>query len=204
MLGSVRGRLRPMERFFAAPFLWLRVPPNAVTLLSVAPAAAAAWMVAQRWWIPALFVGGVASLLDFVDGTVARARGRVTPFGGYLDSVTDRVVDLLFLFGLGFALESRAGWALVGLGAIGSVGTSYARARLYQDARPPEGRWGWGIERPERILILGVGVLGQGLAEWRGVDAPILLACLGLHAAGSLATFVRRVLLARRVLAAAA
>jgi len=204
MLGGARAHVRPFTRAIAAPFLWLHIPPNAITVLTLVPAGAAAVFLARGAWIEALCLGVLASVLDMVDGTVARVTGRVTKYGGFLDSVVDRAVDALFLFGVGFAIGTTPGWILVAAGTIGGVGTPYARARAYEAMDDvPEGSWQQLFERPERLIVLGLGVLAQALVALRGQgdERSILLYALALYAVGSLFTLVQRVLKVRQLLA---
>jgi phosphatidylglycerophosphate synthase len=105
---------------FAAPFVALRVPPNWITvlggLLILIPAAFAA---DGRYLWAGLTLGFVA-MMDTVDGHVARATNRTTPFGGFLDSVIDRVSDGIILIGIGLGTDGSARWwAVLGAGLIG-------------------------------------------------------------------------------------
>jgi phosphatidylglycerophosphate synthase len=207
VLGGVRSTVRPFARALAAPFLWLRVPPNGVTLLTLVPALGSSYYVARGMWGAALGLGVLASLLDMIDGTLARVTARVTPFGGFLDSVVDRVVDVLFLFGVGFAANSTGAWILVGAGVAGGLGTPYARARAYEALDTiPEGSWQQLFERPERLIVLGLGVLAQWLSDLRGLgtDRSILVYALAIYAVGSLITLAQRVVKVKRLLEARA
>lgn len=206
MLGGHRRRFEGFAGVVAAPFVWLHVPPTAVTLLALVPGLVGTYLVSQRLWFAGVAVGLVASLLDFADGAVARRTGRVTLFGGFLDSVLDRVVDLAFLFGLGIAIGTDEGWFLVAVGTMGSYGTSYARARLFEAMPDPKVRWNQLMERPERLLVLASGVVLQGVAESLGASwatiagRPIVFWALALMTLGAVVTMVQRIWLARTVL----
>jgi len=113
---------------------------------------------------PALLrVGGVIALLaavfDMLDGRVARARGRGTKFGAFLDSTMDRYSDMLLYMGLLilYARLERTGlMVLVWVAAFGSFMTSYARARAESlIPRCPVGL----MERPERIVLVIAGAV---------------------------------------------
>jgi CDP-diacylglycerol--glycerol-3-phosphate 3-phosphatidyltransferase len=99
-----------------------------------------------------------------VDGEVARRTKRVTTFGAFFDSVIDRYSDLLLLLGL---IHWYAKWdqlfyvALTGLVLIGSVMTSYTRARA--ESLIPQCKVGF-LERPERIVLLIIGALFNRMA----------------------------------------
>jgi phosphatidylglycerophosphate synthase len=115
---------------------------------------------------PALLrVGGlialVAAVFDMLDGRVARARGRSTSFGAFLDSTMDRYSDMLLYLGLLilYARLERTGlMVLVWVAAFGSFMTSYARARAESlIPRCPVGL----LERPERVVLLIAGALSN-------------------------------------------
>ncbi|HUK53695.1 MAG TPA: CDP-alcohol phosphatidyltransferase family protein [Candidatus Binatia bacterium] len=125
-------------------------------------------------WAAVLFAAGrfpaagvvmlLASVFDMTDGRVARAQGRVTPFGGFFDSVIDRYSDLVLYLGLlvYYARVNRFFYAiLVGVAMAGSVMVSYARARA--ESLIPSCKAGF-WERPERIVLLILGALGNRVA----------------------------------------
>lgn len=97
----------------------------------------------------------IANIFDMLDGAVARMSQRVTRFGAFCDSVTDRYSDII-LFGGGiiyFALRSDFPFVIVSaLALTGSVMTSYTRARA-ESLLPGKFNAGY-MERPERIVIL--------------------------------------------------
>jgi phosphatidylglycerophosphate synthase len=179
------------ERIFrAVPFLFHpRVHPNALSVLGVAVSLLGAWAFA----LGAFRVGAVVVLLggvfDLVDGVVARRQGRVTTFGGFLDSSLDRVVDMALLLGLimHYASGGAAGLAwLAALALIATVLVSYTKARA--ESVVPEFNGGL-LERAERIVILVVG----GLTGWM----PLALVVV---AVGSAITAGQRIALAHRLM----
>ena len=99
----------------------------------------------------------VANIFDMLDGAVARMSNRVTRFGAFCDSVTDRYSDMILLGGAVtyFALRQDLLWVIISVFALfGSVMTSYARARA-ESLLPGKFNAGY-MERPERIVILAV------------------------------------------------
>ncbi|SVC73815.1 uncharacterized protein METZ01_LOCUS326669, partial [marine metagenome] len=89
-----------------------------------------------------LFIGGVpvaaglifllGSLLDVLDGELARASNRVTPFGAVIDSLLDRISEGALLIAIAWYFADRgevAGVVITVAGMLGSVSTSYVRAR---------------------------------------------------------------------------
>jgi CDP-diacylglycerol--glycerol-3-phosphate 3-phosphatidyltransferase len=172
----------------ALPFLLHpRVHPNALTLLGAALSLAAAAQFAAGELRRGAVLAALGGALDLADGVVARAQGRATRFGAFLDSTLDRLADVALPFGLAlhYAAGGEPGWAWVaGAALAGSVLTSYAKARA--QAWLPDFTGGW-FERAERIALLIVG----------GAFGGMKLA-LALVAIGSMATAAQRIIIARR------
>ena len=175
----------------ALPFLFHpRVHPNALTLLGTAISLVAAADFAAGELRRGATLAALGGLFDLADGVVARAQGRATRFGAFLDSTLDRLVDLALLFGLAlhYAGSGERAWAwIAGAALAGSVLTSYAKARA--EHWLPELTGGW-LERAERIvLLIAGGVLG------------LMKPALAIIAIGSMATAIQRIIIARRKLA---
>ena len=103
----------------------------------------------------ALLISGV---LDVLDGAVARSTGRVTRFGGFLDSVLDRYTDLAVMGGIFFFYISRYDVEYAVVAFIAAAGTAlipYARARA--EAASLTCKAGL-LERPERLVLLIIGL----------------------------------------------
>jgi CDP-diacylglycerol---glycerol-3-phosphate 3-phosphatidyltransferase len=146
-----------------------RVTPNALTTAGVSLCLAAAVLVYFEdhnellfYWLGA-FVFVVGSILDILDGALARAGGKTTPFGSFLDSTTDRVGEgaMLGAIALVFARQGNE----VALGAAiaavaGSFLVSYTRAKA--EALGLRGDVGFG-SRAERVVAITAGLV---LAPW--------------------------------------
>jgi CDP-diacylglycerol--glycerol-3-phosphate 3-phosphatidyltransferase len=139
----------------------LRVHPNILTLLGLVVNVFAAILFARGLFFWAGLVVLFAGIFDMVDGEVARRTKRVTKFGAFFDSVIDRYSDLILLLGL---IHWYAKWNqifyvwLTGLVLIGSILTSYTRARA--ESLIPACKVGF-LERPERIVLLIIGALAD-------------------------------------------
>ena len=130
-----RKASEPMARLLAKT----RITPNQVTW--------AAFGIALLSFISFIFgqhiIGGLlvqlSSVVDGIDGSLARLKGATTTFGGFLDSVLDRYADILIVLGLtwwSFSNESYPGIWLVGFLAIaGTICISYTRARIDSNRR---------------------------------------------------------------------
>ena len=165
---SISGRIGAAGKWvFDALVGWLsdlRIHPNLLTLLGLVINIGAAVLFAKGLFFWAGLVVLFAGIFDMVDGEVARRTKRVTTFGAFFDSVIDRYSDLLLLLGL---IHWYAKWdqlfyvALTGLVLIGSVMTSYTRARA--ESLIPQCKVGF-LERPERIVLLIIGALFNRMA----------------------------------------
>ena len=146
-----------------------RVSPNALTAAGVFLCAVAAVVVFFEYrsellcfWLGAvLFVAG--SVLDILDGALARRSGKGTPFGAFLDSTTDRISEG-FMLGAIALVFSRDGdevaLAFAFAAVSGSFLVSYTRARA--EALGLKGDVGIG-SRAERVTVI---VTGLFLAPW--------------------------------------
>jgi len=144
------------------------IHPNVLTFIGLVVNLWAAVLFAAGRFQTAGAVMILAGIFDMTDGRVARAQGRVTTFGGFFDSVIDRYSDLVLFLGLlvYYARVNRFFYAvLVGVAMSGSVMVSYARARA--ESLIPSCKAGF-WERPERIVLLILGALGNrvGPALW--------------------------------------
>lgn len=146
----------------------LRINPNVLTLIGLFINSFAMVLFAKGMFTWAGLVVLFASIFDMVDGEVARRTGRVTRFGAFFDSVIDRYSDMVLFLGLviWYAKLDRIFYAgLVGVSLIGSIMTSYTRARA--ESLIPACKVGF-LERPERIVLLVIGSLTNrlGAAMW--------------------------------------
>ncbi len=146
-----------------------RVTPDALTAAGVTLCAVAAVLVylEDRGEILFYWLGAIAfllgSLLDVLDGALARASGRGSAFGAFLDSTLDRVGEGLVLgaIALVFARQERTLALAFAIAAIaGSFLVSYTRARA--EALGVKGDVGIG-SRAERVGVITAGLV---LAPW--------------------------------------
>lgn len=169
-----------------------RVTPNALTAGGVTLCAVASVLVYFEYrsellffWLGAvLFV--VGSVLDILDGALARAGGKATPFGAFIDSTTDRISEAFMLGAIALVLVrdgSELGVGLTVAAITGSFLVSYTRARA--EALALRGDVGIG-SRAERVVVITAGLV---LAPW----LPLELA-LGVLTATAWVTVLQRVL----------
>ena len=169
-----------------------RVTPNALTAAGLTLCVAASILVFFEYrnellffWLGAvLFV--VGSVLDILDGALARFSGKQSPFGAFVDSTTDRISEGFMLGALAIALArdgSELGVALSAAAIAGSFLVSYTRSKA--EGLGLRGDVGIG-SRAERVVVITAGLV---LAPW----VPLELA-LALLTATAWFTVLQRVL----------
>jgi len=145
---------RPMVSAFAA----VGISANMATLIGVAIAAVAAYFAAVGdFWIAGILVI-VGSAMDLVDGGLARRSGTVSKRGAMLDSVLDRVSEMLMFVGLIVyysdpVTASQTEAILIPIALGGSLMVSYVRARA--EGLGLRGKAGF-FTRPERVALTGI------------------------------------------------
>lgn len=139
------------------------VTPDALTISGVALCIAGSAVVYFEYVGWGLFLVGAAlfvigSILDILDGALARRRSFASPFGAFLDSTVDRVGEGFMLGAIGLVLMrdgSEWGVALAFAAMAGSFLVSYTRARA--EALGLKGDVGIG-SRAERVVVITTGL----------------------------------------------
>jgi CDP-diacylglycerol--glycerol-3-phosphate 3-phosphatidyltransferase len=142
------------------------------------------------WLGAAVFV--VGSILDILDGALARVGGKSTAFGAFFDSTTDRVGEGAMLAAIGLVF-ARAGNDIAVVFTIVAVAGSflvpYVRAKA--EALGLRGDVGLG-SRAERVVVITAGLV---FAPWGGLQWAIYLL-----AATAWLTVLQRILHVRKQL----
>ncbi|MFN2482679.1 MAG: CDP-alcohol phosphatidyltransferase family protein [Pyrinomonadaceae bacterium] len=179
-----------------------RVSPNWLTVIGVSINVLSGLLFGFGHFFSAGVVLVVANLFDMLDGKVARLSGRVTRFGGFLDSSLDRLSDMVVFVGLmvfyaratddpsspAFGQHSTLNVFLAGAALMGSVLVSYTSARA--ESLIPKCDVGF-LRRPERVVLLIIGAFSThaGSANYFANRMPAVLWVLAL---GSYWTFAHR------------
>jgi len=194
----VRELVGSLLRGPAARFGRAGISPDHLTIAGFVLACAAASLVASgRVWLGiALWLA--SRLLDALDGLVARASSRATPFGGYLDITLD--MTAYSLMAVGFALihpDHRVAWLLVLVGYVLCITSTAVLSSFLERQRTP-------VADNDRALQFT-----PGLAEAGETTVVYLLLAAAPSLAGAIvwvwvallfATGVQRTLAARRLL----
>ncbi len=140
------------------------VTPNQVTVIGLLlvcfNCALYIWSENALWFGSGLIA---ALLFDSLDGIIARAQGASSKFGGYLDAVIDRYQEIAIYLSVGLVTEN---WLPVFLIMSGSFLTSYNKARVALEVQTDNKEWPDLLERPTRLFILCVGLIGAPILDW--------------------------------------
>jgi len=190
---------RQLARRSVAGLARTSITPNMLTATGVSLCVVAAVLVPFEsrneilfYWLAAvLFV--VGSLLDILDGALARVGEKSTPFGAFLDSTTDRVGESAMLAAIGLVLSRQGNDVAVVftiLAVAGSILVSYTRAKA--EGLGLRGDVGLG-SRAERVVVITAGLV---LAPWGALQWAIYLL-----AVTAWVTVLQRILYVRKQLA---
>ncbi len=170
------------------------VNPNILTVIGVTINVGCSVLFGFGEFFLAGIVLIVANLFDMLDGNVARLTGRVTRFGGFLDSSLDRLSDMVAFLGIIiFYASNTPNHSLLnvtsaGIGMIFSVMVSYTTAR--SEGFGVKANVGF-LQRPERIVLLVIGALST-VPNSNSFFANRMPQVLWVLAIGSLWTFIHR------------
>jgi phosphatidylglycerophosphate synthase len=194
--------------------------PDALTVIGFGITVVGALLLTQQAWLAGglvIFLGGA---FDMFDGTLARATGKVSRLGAFMDSVFDRAGEVAVYVGIIVAATAAGGnnsLAVLGATAMGSAFmVSYTRAKSDSlGFTAGTGMAAVGImPREVRLLVLSIGLILTGiegtwnpLLELRTMSLPGglefdlpwagergLALALGIITIGSIITVIQRIL----------
>ncbi len=146
----------------------LGLTPDALTLIGFAITVVGAILVAQQLWLAGGLVILLGGVFDMFDGTLARATGRVSNLGAFMDSVFDRAGEVIVYIGLVIGLQELGilNGTVLASAALGSaVLVSYTRAKSEGlGFTQGTGMAAVGImPREVRIVVLSLGLILAGV-----------------------------------------
>ncbi len=157
-----RQKFEGLSSKIGKTFAKLGLSPNQWTFLTIIPTLIALYFLIERQFLIAAGFFILSAFIDLVDGSVARIMGKVSKLGAYLDTIMDRYVEGIIVFGLLFAGLPDfyiPVYAWIFLYLLGSFMTTYAKsAAKEKDLVEKEIRGGL-LERAERLIILFIGIL---------------------------------------------
>jgi phosphatidylglycerophosphate synthase len=171
--------------------------PNQVSVAALVTALAAAALLVAGRNIEAGVLIQASSIVDGVDGDLARAKAMASKFGGLFDAVLDRYADAVIVAGMAWWAHEREDWpaafVLGFVAAVGAIMVSYSRARIETEGGRDAASGLLGLaSRDVRLLALALGA-AAGQCWWT----------LAVVAAGSYSTVAWRMWAFRRIAAQA-
>lgn len=161
MISERIGQWARQRLLFVGEFLGgLGLTPNMLTIIGFLLNCVVAAIIATGNVRLGGFLLLFSSGFDMLDGSVARATGKTSPFGGFFDSTVDRYSEVVVYFGLLWYLldtdDWKAGAMLTLAAATGALLISYTRARAEAA--------GWTasvglLARTERVVVLSLGLM---------------------------------------------
>ena len=165
---------RPVSTRLTMATAPLRIHPDVVSAVAFVTGVAAAWLLGAGMGVGGAILAYVTSILDGVDGEVARLQNRATPGGALLDGVLDRISDAAIVAGLAvWAIEAgtlspTAGVILAAAATAASMLSMAAKDRIAALGLPEAPERGIGYllgGRDGRLLLITVCAL-MGRPVW--------------------------------------
>jgi len=209
---ETRARVRGLVVPIALAFGKVGLTPNALTLIGFGIAIIAAVAAAGQSWLLAGLLVVFGGVFDLFDGALARATGKASRLGAFMDSVFDRWGEAIIYIGIVagcVAADFDPGVILAAAAMASAFMVSYARAKSESEGfTPGKGMANIGLApREVRIVILTVGLILTSIlggtssepsaGEWFG-GRPVLAFSLGLIAVLATITTIQRILFVTR------
>ena len=187
------------------------INPATLTWLTLPTGLAAAWLMMEAgsgtegamMFLGAAILMASAMALDGLDGNLARATGKVTRWGDYLDHTLDRVLDVVWILALGYNLVWFGHVELAWIAAMLTMFGSY----LGTQAQAVAGSRNYGgFSRADRMVLTFIALLGAALMAylgsdnfgvWSGIEINPISIILAISGIGGIYTFIVRFIKAR-------
>ena len=177
MLSENREKFKKIEIKTGEFFSKLGLTPNQYTLISLFFAILAFYFLIKIDLILALIFFLLATILDFIDGAVARFTQKATKKGAYLDTISDRYIEGIILLGFlflplaDFLLPAKV-WIFLAL--FGSFLTTYSKAAAKEKEMVTEELKKGLLGRGERVILIFLAML-LGIFNLSFVIYPIII-----------------------------
>jgi phosphatidylglycerophosphate synthase len=201
---QARDRVKGVFEPIALALGRLGLTPDALTLVGFGITVAGAILLATQQWLLGGVVVLVGGIFDMFDGTLARATGRVSRGGAFLDSVFDRWGEALVYLGIivGCVTASfHAATILAAMAMASAFMVSYARAKSEGlGFSTGTGMAAIGLmPREVRLVALSFGLVLAGVLPGLRPEDPDVLAnvlgsTLAFIAIGATITTIQRIL----------
>jgi len=191
-----RARIKGIFEPIALGLGRLGLTPDGLTLIGFAITTVGAILVGAQLWLLGGFVVFIGGVFDMFDGTLARATGKASPLGAFMDSTFDKAGEIIVFLGVIAGMQG-AGAAdlpiLVAAAAMGaSIMGSYVRAK--SDGLGFSSGMGLAavglMPREIRLVIVSLGIVLTATSI--GISA--IEFALGIILVGAVITVIQRIL----------
>jgi phosphatidylglycerophosphate synthase len=181
---QARDRVKAIFEPIALALGRLGLTPDALTLIGFAITVLGAALVALQHWTLGGVVVLIGGIFDMFDGTLARATGRVSRWGAFLDSVFDRAGEAIVYLGivLGAAVAEHTRVPVLATAAMASAFmVSYIRAKSEGlGFTPGHGMAAVGLmPREVRLVILSIGLVFADAPNIKALEATLAIIAIG-------------------------
>lgn len=167
-----RSRMAPILDPIAAWLSRAKLTPAAITVTGLLVTVTGAVLIATGEYVWGAVVAAVGSLLDALDGPLARLQKKASIRGAFIDTMSDRFGEIAIWAGVTFSVRTDETALMLCLFALAfSLLTPYVRAKA--ESWNAVGRGGW-MGRAERMILVLVGTFVTGLGGGTKVLYPML------------------------------
>ncbi len=157
MLDLKREWFKSIEKFIGKTLGRLPITPNQWTLMSIVFALMGLYFTINVNFLLALISFFVSGILDFIDGSVARAKNMSSNTGAYIDTIVDRYIEGIMFLGLLFVSLPTVifpSYIWIFLALFGSMLTTYTKAAAKEKGLVKQELKGGLMSRGERIILI--------------------------------------------------
>jgi CDP-diacylglycerol---glycerol-3-phosphate 3-phosphatidyltransferase len=181
---QARDRVKAIFEPIALAMGRIGLTPDALTLIGFAITVSGALLIATGRWTTGgviVFIGGA---FDMFDGTLARATGKTSRLGAFLDSVFDRWGEAIVYLGIvaGAVLAGHHRVPILGAAAMGAAFmVSYTRAKSEGlGFTPGRGMAAVGLmPREVRLVIVSVGLILTETPDIKAIEYALIIIAVG-------------------------
>ncbi|MCD6367666.1 MAG: CDP-alcohol phosphatidyltransferase family protein [Candidatus Aenigmarchaeota archaeon] len=196
MLYAKRDEFTDVTKKIGKIFKLFGLSPNQWTALSVISGLIGFLLLMNQKFYLSFLSFTLASLLDLVDGAVAREMKMQTKTGAYFDTISDRIVEFFLILGLLLQeypkiLVPAKLWIFILL--FGSLMTTYSKSAAYEKKLMNKELKGGLLERGERMILLLLIILTTPFNRFYAA------AMISITSILSITTFIQRTLKALKM-----
>ncbi len=177
---ATRRRVRDLATPIARGLGRLGLTPNALTVVGFLGTCVAAFAAAGQAWAVAGVLVLAFGIFDLFDGSLARATGRVSRFGAFLDSTLDRAGEAVVYIGIVagcLAIDHPLGAVSAAAAMASAFMVSYTRAKAESlGFAPAAGMANVGLApREVRVVIVAIGLLAAAASSLDALAGALIL-----------------------------